>query len=80
MCVLLSHWNKYARHIYCLYLGEIYGIAGEQNIYHFCLWLIVVLGTAALQRDGWWEGSCGEVRNKREKEDREKQKAAVKDE
>lgn len=45
-------WNKYARHIYCLHLGEIDGNAGEQNIYHFCLWLIVVLGMAALQREG----------------------------
>lgn len=55
MCVLLSPsvlWNKYARLIYCLYLGEIDGNAGEQNIYHFCLWLIVVLGMAALQREG----------------------------
>lgn len=42
--------NKYAQHIYCLYLGKIDGIAGEQNIYHFCLWLIVVLGMAALRR------------------------------
>lgn len=45
-------WNKYAQHIYCLHLGEIDGNAGEQNIYHFCLWLIVVLGMAALQREG----------------------------
>lgn len=40
VCVLLSHGflkNKYAQHIYCLYLGKIDGIAGEQNIYHFCL-------------------------------------------
>lgn len=50
MCVcFFSHfffWNKYAQHI----LGEIDDIAGEKNIYHFCLWLIVVLGMAALQR------------------------------
>lgn len=45
-------WNKYAQHIYCLYLGEIDGNAGEQNIYHFCPWLIVVLGMVALQREG----------------------------
>lgn len=42
ICVFLSHCfffscNKYAQHIYCLYLGKIDGIAGEQNIYHFCL-------------------------------------------
>lgn len=36
--------NKYAQHISSLYLGKIDGIAAEQNIYHFCLWLIVVLG------------------------------------
>lgn len=65
MCVLLSPyflWNKYAQHIYCLYLGKIDGIAGEQNIYHFCLWLIVVLRMAALQREGG--GGGGEMRDK----------------
>lgn len=55
MCVvfepLFLSWNKYAQHIYCLYLGKIDGIAGEQNIYHFWLWLIVVLGMAVLQRE-----------------------------
>lgn len=48
---LFFFWNKYAQHIYCLYLGKIDSIAGEQNIYHFCLWLIVVLGMVALQRE-----------------------------
>lgn len=65
--------NKYAQHIYCLYLGKIDGIAGEQNIYHFCLWLIVVLGMAALQRERERVGERDEVRDEREREKSRKQ-------